>query len=167
MSSSVLRRLGCALALLLLTTGLARGQELRGRVSLQLQGSSNQASVAPGFHLDAQLPITGGLSLVGGAGLSAYLLEGRTRGTYTFDPEMTLKVTLPSRSKGATTVFGGAGYHIPFGPVVEGGGPTLHLGAGRIWTLRESTLFVDLVPTVVVRQQSVAVLMPLRAGVVF
>jgi len=123
--------------------------------------------MAPGFHLDAQLPITGGFSLVGGAGLSAFLLEGRTNGTYTFDPELTLKVTLPSRSKGATTVFGGAGYHIPFGPVIEGGGPTVHLGVGRIWTLRESTLFVDLVPTVVVHEQSIGVLMPLRAGVVF
>lgn len=162
-----LKRVGCALALFLLTVGLAQGQSLRGRVSLQLNGSSTQASIAPGLHLDAQLPIVGGLSLVGGGGVSAFLLEGRTRGTYTFDPELTLKVTLPSRSKAATTVFGGIGYHLSFGPISEPGGPTVHLGAGRIWTLRESTLFVDIVPTVIFRKETIAVTMPLRAGVVF
>ncbi len=164
---STLQRIGCALLLFVLIGEPAQGQALRGRVSLQLKGSTTQASVAPGFHLDAQLPIVDGFSIVGGGGISAFLLEGRRRGTYTFDPELTLKVTLPSRSKGATTVFGGAGYHVAFGPNPKGSGPTVHLGLGRIWTLRESTLFVDLVPTVVVQKETVAVLLPLRAGVVF
>lgn len=162
-----LRRIGCALALLLLTTGIVRGQALRGRVSLQMHGSSIQKTLGPGVQLDAQLPITGGLSIVGGGGFSAFLLNGRRSGTYTFDPQLTLKVTLPSRSKGATTIFGGGGYHVPFGTEARGNGPTAHLGVGRIWALRESTLFVELVPTLVIREEATSLLMPLRAGVVF
>jgi hypothetical protein len=146
---------------------MVQGQALRGRVSLQMKGSSTQESVAPGLHLDAQLPVAGGFSVAAGGGFSAFLLRGRTKATYSFDPELTLNITLPSRSLGATTIFGGGGYHVPFGYNPEGSGPTLHLGVGRIWALRESTLFVDLVPTVVVREKTVAVLMPIRAGVVF
>lgn len=162
-----LRCVGCALGLLLLSAGLTQGQALRGRVSLQMQGSSIERSVAPGFHLDAQLPIVRGLSIVGGAGMSAFILEGRVDGTYTFDPELTLKITLPSASKGANTVFGGVGYHIPFGADAVEAAPTVHLGLGRIWTLRESTLFVDVSATAVVRTETIGLLMPLRAGIVF
>lgn len=147
--------------------GVTQAQSLRGRVSLQMNGSSTQRSVAPGLHLDAQLPIVGGLSVVGGAGFSAFLLEGRVDGTYTFDPELTLKFTLPSRSKGANTVFGGGGYHLPFGTGAGTADPTVHLGVGRIWTLQESTLFVNISPTVIIREETVSMSLPLRAGVVF
>lgn len=162
-----LRQTSCLLALLIFVAGSAHGQALRGRVGLQLKGSSPQKSVAPGLHLDAQLPIAGGVALSAGGGFSAYLLKGRTKGTYTFHPEMALRVTLPSRSKGATTIFGGGGYHLPFGEDPTGADPTAHLGVGRIWALRESVLFVDLTPTLLIREESVSVLLPLRAGIVF
>lgn len=162
-----LRRIGCALALLVLTTGIVRGQALRGRVGLQMHGSSIQKTLGPGVHLDAQLPIAGGVSIVGRGAFSAFLLNGWKNGTYTFDPELALKVALPSRSKGATTIFGGGGYHAPFGEEARGSGPTVHLGMGRVWALRESTLFVELAPTLVIREAETSLLMPLRAGVVF
>lgn len=164
---TIFRRLGCVLALLVFTTGIAQGQALRGRVGLQMKGSSPQESVAPGLHLDAQLPVGGGVALSAGGGFSAYLLKGRTKGTYTFHPEGALRITLPSRSKGATTIFGGGGYHLPFGENPEGADPTAHLGVGRIWALRESVLFVDLAPTLLIREETVSVVMPLRAGIVF
>ncbi|MFB6273683.1 MAG: hypothetical protein ABEL51_12390 [Salinibacter sp.] len=163
-----LRRVGYGFLLLLLTAGAAQGQGwFRGRVGLQMKASSVEKSIAPGIHVDAQAQIAGRFALVAGAGLSAYVLEGRRSGTYTVDPALSLRIARPSRSRGANILSGGVGYHFPFGDRALGRGPTVHLGIGRIWALRESTLFVDLRPTTVLRDGGVSVLMPIRAGVVF
>lgn len=163
------RILGCILGLLLLGAGTLQAQALRGQISLQMAGSTIENSVGPGLHFDGKLPLVAGLSAVGGAGLSAFILEGRSDGTYSFTPEVGLNYVMPSRSKGATTIFGGGGYHVPFGTgaSISQGGPTIHLGTGRIRTLQESTLFVNLSPTLVIRRETTSYLIALRTGVVF
>lgn len=164
----LLRSTGAGLALLLLVAGSAYGQGwFRGRAALQMKASSIENSVAPGLHVDAHAQIAGRYSIVAGAGISSYILEGRRSGTYTFTPKLSFKITRPSRSMGANTFSVGGGYHFPFGQRAVGKGPTVHLGIGRLWALRETTLFVDLRPTAIIREETVSFLLPLRAGVVF
>lgn len=160
---------GVALVLLLFSvTGEAYGQGwFRGRVGLQMEGSTIEKSVAPGVHFDAKAQVAGRYSIIAGTGFAAYVLEGRRSGTYTFDPTLTLQITRPSRSLVANTFFVGGGAHYSFGDRGIGWAPSAHLGVGRLWALRESTLFVDLRPTVIIREQGVSLRMPLRAGVVF
>ena len=43
----------------------------------------------------------------------------------------------------------------------------MHVGLGRLWSLRESTLFVELRPTLYVREAHADFVLPIRAGVVF
>lgn len=163
-----LRSVGCGLVLLLLLAGSVKGQGwLRGRAALQMKASSIEKSVAPGLHFDAHAQVAGRYSIVAGMGISSYILEGRRSGTYTLAPKLSFKVTRPSRSMGANTFSVGGGYHVPFGQRDAGRGPTVHLGVGRLWALRETTLFVDLRPTAVIRNETTSFLLPLRAGVVF
>jgi len=162
-----LRSAGLVL-LLLLAASQAHGQGwFRGRVSLQMEGSTIEKSFAPGVHLDAKMHVGGQYSIIAGTGVATYVLEGRRSGTYTFDPTLTLHVTRPSRSLGANTFSLGGGYHYSSGNRGIGWAPSAHLGIGRLWTLRESTLFVDLRPTVVIRKEGSSMRLPLRAGVVF
>lgn len=165
----VFRALVCAVGLFFLVDGSLQAQALRGRISFQMAGSSIERSVGPGVHVDAKQPITGGLSVVAGGGLAAYILEGRRTGTYSFTPEAGLNMVIPSRSKWANVIFGGGGYHVPFGKGASAaeGGPTIHLGVGRIRALRETTLFINLSPTAVLREQTTAFFLALRTGVVF
>jgi len=162
-----LRSAGLVL-LLLLAAGQACGQGwFRGRVSLQMEGSTIEKSFAPGMHFDAMMQVGGQYSVVVGTGVAAYVIEGRRSGTYTFDPTLTLQLTRPSRSLGANIISLGGGYHYSSGNRGIGWAPSVHLGIGRLWTLRESTLFVDLRPTAVIREGGVSMRLPLRAGVVF
>lgn len=154
--------------LLLAVVGEVHGQGgFRGRVGLQVEGSTIEESLAPGIHLEAKMQVAGRYSIIVGTGGAAYVLEGRRSGTYTFDPTLTLQITRPSRSLGANTFSLGGGYHYSSGNRGVGWTPSVHLGVGRIWTLRESTLFVDLRPAVLIREQSLSMRLPLRAGVVF
>ena len=163
-----LRGVGIGLALLLLLAGSAHGQGwFRGRAALQMQASSIEKSVAPGLHIDAHAQVAGRYSIAVGTGFSSYILEGRRSGTYTLAPKLSFKITRPSRSLGANTFSVGGGYHLPFGQRDVGRGPTVHFGIGRLWALRETTLFVDLRPTAVIRDETISLLLPLRAGVVF
>lgn len=163
-----LRSAGAGLALLLLLAGSAYGQGwFRGRTALQMKASSIEKSVAPGLHVGAHAQVAGRYSIVAGAGISSYILEGRRSGTHTFAPKLSFKITRPSQSTGANTLSVGGGYHFLFGQQDVGTAPTAHLGMGRLWALRETTIFVDLRPTAVFRDETISVLLPLRAGVVF
>lgn len=164
-----LRAVLCACGLFLLANGVLKAQALRGRISFQMAASSIERSVGPGLHVDAKQPIVGGLSLVAGGGLSAFILEGHRTGTYSFTPEVGVNLVVPSRSKWANVIFGGGGYHVPFGAgaAASDGGPTIHLGVGRIRALRETTLFINLSPSAVIRSRTTAFFFALRTGVVF
>lgn len=153
--------------LFLLAVGAGSAQSLRYGAGLQVMGSTAVKSVSPGFHVRTTLPITQDLSLGGGIGFAAFVLEGQSRATYALDPEASLIVTLPNPSKTATYLLGGAGYHLPFGNRELANGPSFHLGMGRIWVLQETTLFLEATPTLYVRENGAAGLLAIRAGVIF
>lgn len=130
-------------------------------------GSTGVESVSPGFHFRTTLPVTQDLSLGGGLGIAAFVLEGQSRATYALDPEVSLIVTLPNPSKTATYLLGGAGYHLPFGSRNLAHGPSFHLGIGKIWVLQDTTLFLEASPSLYVQKEGTGFLLPVRAGVIF
>jgi hypothetical protein len=161
------RTLLFALLLLGLSTMVVDGQALRGRLSVQMSANSVLQTAGPGAQLRVHLPLLSNVAIGAEAGFSTYVLEGRRRGTYAFNPSGTLRLALPSRSLGTTMLLLGGGYHVPFGHKAVQSGPTLHAGIGRMWTLEETTLSFEVTPTAFVRPQRVSFLMPVRLGVIF
>lgn len=134
---------------------------------MQVTGSTAVKSAGPGLFLRASQPITQEVSLAAGMAGTGYVLEGGRQATYTLDLEASAIVTLPTPSRSANYLMGGAGIHMPFGNDAFSAGPTAHLGIGRIWALGESTLFAEVAPTLWVRKTQASLTLPIRGGIIF
>jgi len=134
---------------------------------IQMVGSTAEGSVGPGLFVRGSFPLTRDVSLGVGTAGTGYVLEGGDDARYVLDLEAAAIVTLPSPTKSANYLMGGVGLRIPFRSENRDVGPTVHLGIGRLWSLRESTLFVEVRPTLYVRETEADFVFPLRAGIIF
>jgi len=159
--------------LLLLTLVLGTGhpaqaqQQPRFGVGLQLMGTTVDDNVGPGFRFRTSVPVNQDVSLGIGGGLTGYIFSGRDDAAYAFDPQASLVVTLPGAGTERFYVLGGAGAYVPFGDTAANGGPTLHLGLGKVWLLNESSFFVEFDPAIFVGEEETDIVVPLRLGVIF
>lgn len=133
---------------------------------IQMVGSTAEESVGPGLFVRGAFPITRDVSLGVGTAGTGYVLEGGDEATYVLDAEAAAIVTLPAPTKSANYLMGGGGVRVPFRSDLDAG-PTVHLGLGRLWALQESTVFVELRPTLYVREAEADFVLPLRAGIIF
>jgi len=166
------RCLRCVIGLLALLVGCAVGPawgQINAQVGggIQMVGSTAETSVGPGLFVRGAIPLTRDVSVGLGTAGTGYVLEGGAEARYVLDLEATTIVTLPSPSKSANYLMGGGGLRIPFRSENLDVGPTVHLGLGRLWALQESTLFVELRPTLYVRETEADFVFPLRAGIIF
>jgi hypothetical protein len=138
-------------------------------VGFQMMGTTVDDNIGPGFRFRSSIPITQDVSFGIGAGITGYIFEGRDDAAYALDPQGSLVVTLPGAGNQRLYVLGGAGAYVPFGNLAENvnGGPTLHLGIGKVWLLSESSFFLELDPAVYVGKTTSEVIIPLRAGIIF
>lgn len=162
----------CAIGLLALLVGCAAGPawgQINAQVGggIQMVGSTAEASVGPGLFVRGAIPLTRDVSVGLGTAGTGYVLEGGAEASYVLDLEAAAIVTLPSPSKSANYLMGGGGLRIPFRSENLDVGPTVHLGLGRLWALQESTLFVEVRPTLYVREAAADFVFPLRAGIIF
>ncbi len=125
----------------LLPEGLALG--LRGRVAL---------------------PVNADLSVAADLGLLANVFNGSSGARYTLNPQASVIVTLPSRGN-LRYVLGGFGGFVPLEG--SGGGPTLHLGVGTAIPLRDTSLYAELDPSLLVGRDETTVTIAARVGVIF
>ena len=109
------------------------------------------------------LPVNADLSVAGSLGVAANLFEGRADTRYVFNPQASLIVTLPGRGT-ARYVLGGFG---GFLPTEGGGGPSLHAGIGWAVPLNETSVYLELDPSLVVGESETGVILSARAGVIF
>lgn len=133
---------------------------------IQMVGSTAEGSVGPGLFVRGAFPITRDVSLGVETAGTGYVLEGGDDASYVLDLEAAAIVALPSPSKGANYLMGGGGVRVPFRSDLDAG-PAVHLGLGRLWALQESTLFVEVRPTLYVREAEADFVFPLRAGIIF
>lgn len=116
------------------------------------------------------VPINRDLSVAGSAGFAGFVLGGRDDANYLFNPELSVILTLAGRES-VRYLLGGFGGFIPLGDG-DGfdepeGGPALHLGLGWAFPLNETSLFVELDPSLIVGSEETTVVLPLRVGVIF
>lgn len=165
-----MRRLPLLLLLLGLTTSLAgpaqAQNESRLGVGAQVLVSTAGNNVGPGFHVRASTPINQDVSVAVGSGLTGFIFRGRDDAAFALDPQVSAIVSFSMSGAESTYVLGGGGAYVPFGDTSTESGPTFHLGIGRAWLLRESSLFVEFNPGLLVGEESTTLVLPLRIGVI-
>lgn len=138
---------------------------------IHFQGSTALGSAGPGVHLRASFPMNYELSFAVGTTFTGFVLKGSAESAYSLDTEASLIVTLPNPSRSSTYLLGGVGYHMPIGGGTryDGvvGGPTFHGGIGKVWQLDQTSVYVELAPTMFFRRDRTDVLLPLRGGIIF
>ncbi len=134
-------------------------------------------SVASGEVLDdgfglgvrgrASFPVNADFSFAVGAGFAGFLLGGRDDATYLFNPQVSGVLTLPRSPRWARYLIGGFGGYFPLGDSMKEGGPSLHLGLGWAQPLNETSLYVEINPSIVIGETRTAIIIPARVGVIF
>ena len=120
--------------------------------------------VAVGVRVRAALPVNADLSVAADLGLLANLFEGSSDARYVLNPQTSVIVTLPGRDA-VRYVIGGIGGFLPLDGA--GGGPTLHLGLGTAIPLRDTSLYLEFDPSLLVGQDETTVVLAGRVGVIF
>ena len=115
----------------------------------------------------ASFPVNADFSIAVGGGFAGFLLGGRDDATYLFNPQLSGILTLPSSPDGARYLIGGFGGYFPTGDAAGDGGPSLHLGLGWVRPLRETSLYFEVDPSLVIGEERVALVIPGRVGVIF
>jgi len=147
---------------------LAHGQtEPRFGVGFQLMGSTLEENVGPGIQFRASAPINRDLSVAVGASFTGYVFEGQNNATYAIDPSLSLIVTLPVMGTRGTYFLGGVGAYVPLGNNAPEAAPFFHFGFGRVWLLRDTSIYFEIDPALAVSDSRSDLLFPVRVGVIF
>ena len=155
------------LSFLPLTAHAQLQQPPRFGVGFQMMGSTLEENVGPGIRARISAPINRDLSLAFGMAFTGYIFGGQDDATYAFDPQASVIVTMPVAGNEGTYFLGGAGAYIPTGDGAPDAGPTFHLGVGKVWLLRDSSLYAEFDPALLVGDRATQLLLPVRVGVIF
>ncbi len=121
-----------------------------------------------GFRGRASAPVNQDLSLAVDLGFTGFVLGGRRDATYVFDPQVSAIITLPPRGDRAPYIIAGMGAYVPLSNEDKSvNGPTIHLGAGWVQLLRETTFFYEVNPAIIVGEDNIHLAIPFRIGVIF
>lgn len=120
-----------------------------------------------GFRGRLSTPINADLSFAVDAGITGFILGGRDNATWIIDPQASIIVTLPGVEKAPYLLTGIGGYLDPTDSGDALTGPTIHLGVGWVKPLRESVLFYELDPALIIGKDKVSAAIPFRVGVIF
>jgi len=160
-----------AFALILLTAAPALGQDLRPRFGLGFNTAiSTEDGVGVGMRLRGSAPVNSDLSFAIDLGVTGFIFEGRDEATYLVDPQISAIVSVPSNRPDRLTYFlGGFGAYLPFDENNSNreAAPTLHFGIGRVHSLMETSIFYEVNPGLIIGEERVGLLLPIRAGVIF
>ncbi len=120
-----------------------------------------------GFRGRLSAPVNSDLSFAFDVGAAGFILEGRDNATYISDPQVSAIISFPGSPERAAYILAGVGGYIPFDRNDRGkGGPTLHVGLGWVKPLRETTLFYEINPALIIKREEVSVAFPFRIGII-
>lgn len=159
------------LLLLMMFSGLAQQAEAQLANSRFGLGFNSLLSAENGFGMGFKgrlsTPINADLSFAVDAGITGFILGGRDDATWIIDPQASLIVTLPGVEKAPYLLTGIGGYLDPSDSGDTLTGPTIHVGVGWVKPLRESVLFYELNPALIIGESKVSAAIPFRIGVIF
>lgn len=147
----------------------ATAQDLAPRFGIGVGGTLASPGVwrlGPSLRFRASAPINRDFSIGLGSGFNAFVLQGRDDATYAIDPQLSAIVTLPGGTQ-PVYFLGGIGAYAPIGQNAPTGGPTFHLGVGRVMVLRDTSLFYEFNPALIIGRTNVEFVLPFRFGLIF
>lgn len=165
-----------ALAALVLFPAPASAQAVRPRfgAGFDLVATPPGQEVVPeglgiGVRARAAIPVNADLSFGADVGVIGFVLSGQDEARYILNPQISGILTLP-RARWAGYLLGGFGGMIPLSndPINPiDGGFTIHAGIGWALPLNETSLYIEVDPSLIIGENSTTVALPLRAGVIF
>ena len=143
--------------------------ELTPRFGLGAQGL---ASTVDGFGLGlrgrASAPLNADVSAAVDLGVTGFVLGGSDDAVYLFEPQVSMVVNLPSSSGRLPYLLAGVGGHFPLARADDSeSGPVIHFGIGRVQALTDTSLFYEATPGLLIGDDSVDLIVPLRIGLIF
>ncbi len=121
-----------------------------------------------GFGLRGRMstPVNADLSFAADLGFTGFFFGGRDNSSFVFDPQLSAIVTLPGE-RTAVYFLAGIGAYLSTGGT-DGGhnGPTLHFGIGGARPLQDGTFFYELNPALIIKENSIALAIPIRIGII-
>ena len=128
---------------------------------------SSEDGLGMGFRGRISSAVNADLSLALDLGMSGFILNGRDDATYVFDPQASLIVTMPGVER-ASYLIAGLGAYINTNDKPNAlEGPTIHLGIGWVRALRESVLFYEIDPALIIGSSDGGVAIPFRTPIIF
>lgn len=128
---------------------------------------STEDGFGPGVRFRVSSPINRDLSIALGSAFTGYILGGRDEASYALDPQISLIVTRTDTPTQGTYFMGGFGAYLPIQTEESTSAPTIHLGAGRVWLLQDTSLYAEFNPSLVIGEDATSGLFSLRFGVIF
>jgi len=148
----------------------ANAQDMRPRFGVGFGTMfSRPDGLGIGFRGRASAPVNSDVSLAVDLGFTGFILKGRKDATYVFDPQASVIVNLPSRTQTQAYGLFGVGGYIPVGNDVGDNvsGPTLHVGIGWVHPLYDTALFYEINPAIIIGEERIDFVLPLRIGLIF
>lgn len=140
------------------------------RIGFGLNGvaGTQDPAIGMGFDARASWPINQDFSIAGGTGVIGYIFQGRDGSSYFLTPQASAIVTLDATNIKSPYFIAGVGGHFSIGSKDRGedSGPTVHAGLGWAFMLQQTSIYLEVSPTLVVARSAASVLLPLRVGVV-
>lgn len=131
---------------------------------------STEDGLGVGLRLRGSAPVNADLSFAVDLGMTGFVFGGRDEATYLVDPQVSAIVSVPRGRPDQLTYFlGGLGAYIPFEANADNpeAAPTLHLGIGRVELLTDTSIFYEINPGLIIGEERVGLLLPIRAGIIF
>lgn len=167
-ASGILRGIAVSVLVLMCSSSISFAQLSETRFGLGFNTLlSSEDGLGLGFRGRISTAINADLSFALDAGLTGFILGGRDDATYIIDPQASLIITLPGVERATYLIAGMGAYIDTSGNSDSLEGPTIHFGVGWVQTLRESVLFYEIDPALVIGRTEVAVAIPFRIGIIF
>ena len=150
-------------------TAQAQDSDLTPRFGLGMQGLiSTEDGFGLGLRGRASAPINADVSAAVDLGLTGFVLGGSDDAIYLFEPQLSAVVNLPSQGGRLPYVLAGLGGHYPLSNTERSvSGPVIHVGIGRVQALMDTSLYYEVNPGLVIGDDSVDLLIPVRIGLIF
>jgi hypothetical protein len=166
--SGILRRFSLVVFFLILFALPARAQMGQPRFGIGFNTLlSSEDGLGMGFRGRMSSSINADLSLAFDLGVSGFILNGRDDASYVVDPQASVVITMPGIERASYFITGLGAYINTSDKKETLEGPSIHFGVGWVNALRESVLFYEVVPALVIGKSDVGVAIPFRIGIIF
>ncbi len=145
-------------------------QSLRPRLGfgLSLVPGTTDQTLGIGINTRFAWVVNADVSFAASINFNNYILKGREEAAYFVHPTASAIITLDASNLRSPYLIFGIGGNIPLGGEASSNdsGPSLHAGTGWVFSLQATSLYLEIIPALIIAQSAVEVQLPVRFGVI-